>query len=96
MIDVVVSSAAEDDFSEALSWYAERSGQAAERFDAEFNNAIQTIASDPERFPRCDDRHRYYLMQRFPYQGIFRPCGNYLVIIAVAHTSRQPKFWADR
>jgi plasmid stabilization system protein ParE len=96
MIDVVASSAAEGDYAEALSWYAERSVQAAERFDSELDHAIQMIASDPERFPRCDDRHRYYLMRRFPYQVIYRPCSVYLVVIAVAHTSRQPQYWADR
>ncbi len=96
MIEVAVSSAAEGDIAEALSWYAERSIQSAERFDVEFDLAVHMIASDPERFPRCDDRHRYFLMRRFPYQVIYRPCDNYLVIIAVAHTSRDPRYWTNR
>ena len=36
MVDVFVTSAAENDFTEALCWYAERSRDAAEGFDAEF------------------------------------------------------------
>lgn len=72
MIDLVVCSVAEAEYADALCWYAERSVSAAERFDAEFDQAMQTIASDPERFPKCDERHHYYLMCRFPYQIIYR------------------------
>ena len=96
MTDLVVSSAAEDDYAEALSWYAERSMQAAERFDMEFDHAIETIGSDPERFPRFDDRPRFYLMRHFPYEVIYRRHDDHLVVIAVAHMSRQPRYWADR
>ena len=39
MAELVVSSAAEGDYTEALSWYAERSIDAAERFDREFDRA---------------------------------------------------------
>jgi toxin ParE1/3/4 len=96
MIDPIVCSAAEDDYAEALSWYAQRSIQAAERFDAEFNEALQTILSNPERFPRCDDRHRFYLMRHFPYQVIYRQHENHLLVIAVAHTARRPRYWSGR
>ena len=61
MARVVVSSAAEGDYAEALRWYAERSVQAAEQFEAEFAKTLDAIASDPRRFPLCDARHRYYL-----------------------------------
>lgn len=81
MNELVVCSAAEAEYADALSWYSERSVQGAERFDAEFDQALETIASDPERFPRCDERHHYYLMRHFPYQLIF-----HWVVIAVAHT----------
>ena len=63
MIDLVVCSAAEEEYADALSWYAERSVQAAERFDAEIDSALKSISSGPERFPRCDERHYYYLMR---------------------------------
>ena len=96
MAELVVSSAAEGDYTEALSWYAERSIDAAERFDREFDRALELIASDPERFPLCDQRHRYYLMRRFPYQVIYRSERERWVVIAVAHTSRKPRYWSSR
>ena len=96
MIDLVVCSATEDEYAAALTWYAERSVQAAERFDAEFDQALETIASDHQRFPRCDNRHHYYLMRHFPYQIIYRQHTDHWVVIAVAHTARQPRYWSAR
>jgi toxin ParE1/3/4 len=93
MIDLAVCSPAEAEYAEALSWYAERSVQAANRFDGEFDQALKTIASDPERFPRCDTRHHYYLMRHFPYQIIYRQHQDHWVVIAVAHTARKPHYW---
>lgn len=96
MVDLGVSSAAEGDYANALSWYADRSVEAAERFETEFDRAIETIASAPERFPQCDERHRFYLMRHFPYQIIYRQHGTEWVVIAIAHTSRDPRYWSGR
>lgn len=96
MSELVITSAAEQDFTEALCWYAERSQQAAERFDAEFRRALDSIKADPRRFPLCDERHRYFLMRRYPFQVIYREHGEDLVIIAVAHAKRRPGYWSGR
>jgi plasmid stabilization system protein ParE len=96
MANLVICSAAEAEYAEALTWYCERSVQAAERFDAEFALAMEAISSDPQRFPYCDERHRYYLMRHYPYQVIFRETADGLAIIAVAHTKRKPGYWANR
>lgn len=66
-----VCSAAASEFSDALRWYAERNPKAALAFDIEFTEILENIAGSPDRFPLCDDRHRYALMRRFPYQIIF-------------------------
>ena len=96
MINLVVCSAAEREYAEALSWYAERSVQATQRIDAVFDQALGAIASNPERFPRCDERHHYYLMRHFPYQTIYRQHQDHWVVIAVAHTARKPDYWPGR
>jgi plasmid stabilization system protein ParE len=96
MVDLVVSSAAEGDYAEALAWYAERSVETAERLEEHFDQALRVIASDPERFPLCDERHRYYLLRSFPYQVIYRQHEDHWVVIAVAHTARKPRYWSRR
>ena len=96
MTNVIICSAAEVDFTESLKWYAERSIEAANDFDTEFDSAISQIAADPERFPMCDARHRYYLLRRFPFRIIYRITNSEIVVIAVAHGSRSPGYWANR
>ena len=71
MAKVIIGSAAEVDLTESLKWYAKRSIEAANDFDAEFDRAISQIAADPECFPMCDARHRYFLLRRFPFRIIF-------------------------
>jgi len=96
MIDLVVCSSAESEYAEALSWYANRSVEVADRFDAELDRALHVIAADPERFPRCNERHRFYLMRNFPSQVIYRQHKEHWVVIAIAHTARKPKYWSKR
>ena len=96
MAKVDVLSIAEQEFTKALGWYAERSLRTAEGFDAEFDKALQTIGADPRRFPLCDERHRFYLMDRYPYQVIYREEPDEVVVIAVAHSKRRPRYWATR
>jgi len=96
MAELIISSAAERDFAEALCWYTERSVQAAERFDAEFGDALVKIAADPGRFPMCDKQNRYYLMDHYPFQIVFRESASGIAIIAVAHTKRRPGYWTSR
>ena len=96
MTSLKVCSAAEAEYTKALCWYAERNEAAATDFDSEFDRACAAIAKDPERYPKCDERHRFYLMRRFPYQIIYRIVRAQVIVIAVAHTSRSPHYWTER
>ncbi len=96
MAELVLCSAAEVDYTESLCWYAERSLEAANDFDAEIHTALSRIAEDPERFPFCDARHRFFLMRRFPFRIIYRIRSNDLLVIAIAHAARAPDYWANR
>ena len=96
MADVAITSAAERDFTDSLCWYAERSQRAAEGFEAEFDRTLASIGADPQRFPHCDQRHRFCLMRRYPFQVIYREQADQVVIVAVAHAKREPGYWSNR
>jgi plasmid stabilization system protein ParE len=96
MANVIICSAAEVDYTESLTWYAARSVDAANDGHDEFDQALTQITADPERFPLCDVRHRYFLLRRFPFRIIYRMVHDDVVVIAVAHGSRSPDYWADR
>jgi toxin ParE1/3/4 len=98
MSELFIAEAAEEEYTTSLHWYAQRSKKAAERFEAEFAKALETIKANPEQYPVCDDdRHRFYLLKRYPFQLIYRKTddGRWL-IVAVAHTSRKPNYWSKR
>lgn len=96
MAELLLTSAAELDYTEALCWYTSRSPEAAERFESVIDDALTAIASDPERFPRCDEQHRYYFLDRFPFQIIYRIQEPQVWVVAIAHTSRSDTFWRKR
>lgn len=82
MANVVLCSAAEKEYAEALTWYLKQSNDVAERFDAELSRTLETIAAYPQRSPFCDERHPFCLMRRFPYQIIYRANDDHVVIVA--------------
>ena len=96
MAELILCSAAEVDYTESLCWYAERSVNVANDFDAELHSALDQIQTAPERFPFCDARHRFFLMRRFPFRIIYRIIHGNIVVIAIAHASRSPDFWVNR
>ncbi len=96
MTKVRLCSEAENEFTNALCWYADRSSEVASVFDSEFDRTLEKITARPDSFPVCDERHRFVLMRRFPYQIIYRAIGDTVMIVAVAHTSREPGYWSNR
>ena len=49
MDNVLIAEAAEEEYTDSLRWYAERSTRAAERLEAEFEKALEAIAHSSRR-----------------------------------------------
>jgi plasmid stabilization system protein ParE len=97
MDNLLIADAAEEEYTSSLRWYAERSKRAAEGFEVEFRRALESISQYPDRYPLCDDRHRFCLLKRYPFQVIYREVAeDRWLILAVAHTGRRPGYWLDR
>lgn len=97
MDKLLVAAAAEEEYTDSLRWYAERSTRVAERFEAEFEKALEAIAEYPERYSLCDNRHRFFLLKRYPFQIIYRKTSeDRWLVVAVTHTSRRPGYWRNR
>jgi plasmid stabilization system protein ParE len=79
-----------------LAWYLDRSPQAAERFEAAFNAAIEAIQLHPTMYPFCDASHRLVVLKRYPYILVYRSDGVNARVIAVAHSKRLPGYWSNR
>ena len=85
--------------SEAVSarqWYAARSPWAGGAFIAEVEEAIRDIRAHPRRWPRRRHGTRRRVLSRFPFVVVYREYTDLIRIIAVAHASRRPDYWARR
>jgi hypothetical protein len=57
---------------------------------------LQLIAIDLDLWPLCDDRHRFYILRRYPYSIIYRIENGNVLIVAVAHSRRSATYWHGR
>ncbi len=96
MANISFHPAAEADYRAALAWYMARGLQTAAKFEAAIQGALQTIADNPDLWPFCDDRHRCYVLRRYPYSIIYRVDGGDVVVIAVPHSRRSSSYWQGR
>ena len=87
---------AEEDYTDALNWYRERSPQAAAGFEAAVEVALERIEKSPESYPLGEKRHRYYNLRHYPYSIIYRILPDKILVAAVAHSSREPGYWHTR
>jgi plasmid stabilization system protein ParE len=97
MANVVFHPDAEVEFRASLSWYGRRSRRAAQGFERAMDRVLTTVASTPDRYPFYDDVYREAILTRYPYSLIYRVESNGdVLVVAVAHSSREPDYWRGR
>ena len=87
---------AQKELDEAFTWYEEQVVGLGDSFLDEFNQSVKLIVSFPELYEQIYDNLRRCLMNRFPYGIIYGIDGEMIIIIAVAHLKRKPKYWSKR
>ncbi len=80
----------------AFEWYLEQSLQAADAFLREVDRAVALIATEPRVWPRFEAGTHRYILQKFPYNIIYRETASGIEVVAVAHHKRRPRYWHRR
>ena len=85
----------------AAEWYSRQRPGLGGDFSNELERSVRDILTLLERLPRLESAPqkvdvRRILMNRFPYKVIFEIVNDEVVILAVAHGSRQPNDWLKR
>ncbi|MBC8031918.1 MAG: type II toxin-antitoxin system RelE/ParE family toxin [Pyrinomonadaceae bacterium] len=93
MITIEFHPEADQELSEAKSWYRERSKLAARAFATDIAESLRHIAASPTRWPEARSGERRYVLARFPF--LYRIKNSVVFITAVAHQKR-PGYWRDR
>ena len=94
--------AAEAELREAVALYETARSGVGQRFLEVVDSRLQVICRYPERFERLAIRRlrqeirRALILKRFPYSIIFRVEEQEIVVIAVAHAKRRPRYWRKR
>lgn len=88
---------ARQDLREGKAFYRQRSPIAGLAFAKEVAAAVSRIAAAPLRYAEGDHGTRSFSFPwRFPYSLVYKIVESRIVIIAVAHHSKEPGYWRDR
>lgn len=85
------------DLREGKAYYRDRSPLAAIAFARQIEVAISRIVEAPSRCPAGEHGTREYILpSRFPYTIVYRATEVAIIVVAIAHHSREPGYWRER
>jgi toxin ParE1/3/4 len=84
------------EFEEAVEFYNERGRDLGRRFAREVRVTIGKIETTPERWRMIESDVRRCLVRVFPYAVLYTVERDFILILAVMHTRRQPGYWRRR
>ena len=87
---------AETEVDNAISWYQEQTEDQSLNFLNELDHAVQVVKAYPLLANEIEPGIRRFLFRRFPYSLIYGIDEDTIVVIAVAHDHREPRYWAER
>ncbi len=92
---------AEEEIDEARKYLNKQSRGLGLRFLDDLAARLAEIAADPLRFPKMetqpdDSPYRRVLLHVFRYAVVFEIIDDLVLVIAVAHCSREPNYWIRR
>ena len=88
--------AAQIELNEAVDFYEKKQQGLGYEFAEEVYASIGLILKYPEGWRKLSLRSRRCLSKRFPYAIVYEITPELIRIIAIAHTSRRPKYWNKR
>jgi hypothetical protein len=87
---------AQKELDDAVAWYNEQSGGLGNEFLDELDRAIRRVITYPQSCTEIEAGLRRCIMAHFPYALIYGLEKDIIIVVAVAHLHRNPRYWADR
>lgn len=84
------------EYDEAAHYYASCRPRLEVRFMAAVEETIARVVQAPERWPVIEGAVRRCLTRVFPYVVLYTIEPDYLLIVAVMHSHREPGYWHGR
>lgn len=93
----VFEPAARKEFAEAARWYAAEAGPLhATDFRNEVHRTLSLLSDHPAMGTPAGSNTRRMAIHRYPYFIVYRVHAGRLHVLALAHHSRRPGYWAGR
>lgn len=93
---LVIRPEAEDDLAEAKRWYDRRQDGLGTELVERVEDALDTIRKIPLAAAAAFEDTRRVLVRKFPYAVFYRVTDEELFVLAIYHTSRDPRGWQSR
>ena len=87
---------AEEEYTQAIQYYAAVTPELGGRFCDEIERLIEEVRRQPDRFFRFSPPARRALARKFPYSVIYLDEPDRVWIVAVMHAKRRPGYWQKR
>jgi toxin ParE1/3/4 len=91
---LIVKPEVEEDIKSAYDWYEEQQLGLEESFLDGVDLAFDQILNSPKSYQERYKKTRIHFTDRFPFGVHYRIEGIRLIVLAVLHTSRDPKNWS--
>ncbi|MBI4826083.1 MAG: type II toxin-antitoxin system RelE/ParE family toxin [Nitrospirae bacterium] len=87
---------AQSEVDDAVAWYDSQSRNLGTQFLDDLDRAVRRIVAYPLSNIKIEEDIRRCLLSRFLYGIIYGIDSETVVVIAVAHLHREPRYWIDR
>jgi plasmid stabilization system protein ParE len=100
-VNLRILAEAEAEIESARQYLTERSSRLGDRFLTDLRDTLEAVAERPESFSKLetlpdDSPYRRALLSIFRYAAVFEILSDEVLVVAFAHTSREPNYWLDR
>jgi plasmid stabilization system protein ParE len=87
---------AQAEVDDAFAWYEAQSYGLGTQFLDDFDRAVRRVVAYPLASSEIEDGLWRCLLSRFPYGIIYGIDAETIIVVAVAHLHREPRYWIDR
>lgn len=95
-LPIVLLPEAQAEFDQGVDWYEQQRPGLGQDFIDSVRDVTNRISTTPEVHAITYKDVRKAVVRRFPYNILYRVETDRIVVVAVFHTSRNPKDWQDR
>lgn len=93
---LIVNPEADADLADARAWYENQRAGLGDVFLSRVDEVFTRLQHTPKLYGKIFEDLRLARVHRFPYVVVYRIDDDQITVVAVYHTSRDPRGWQDR